>query len=104
MEVRWNIITVTLRVVEGDEKGNPVPGGITGPPCHGGDINTETWSSKLVVGRKADDLTLYVIQRSKNRIVCFKTNLAEASKEDYGTKRAVFQMIMMMMMIQILGF
>jgi hypothetical protein len=39
-------------------KGNPVPGVITGPPCHWGDINTETWSSRLGVGRKADYLAL----------------------------------------------
>jgi hypothetical protein len=28
-------------------KGNPVPGGITGPPCSWGDINTGTWPSRL---------------------------------------------------------
>jgi hypothetical protein len=39
-------------------KGNPVPGGITGPPCHWGDTNTETWSSRLGVGCKADNLAL----------------------------------------------
>jgi hypothetical protein len=38
-------------------KGNPVPGGITGPPCHW-DINTGTWSSRFGVGGKADDLAL----------------------------------------------
>jgi hypothetical protein len=35
-----------------------VPGGITGPPCYWGDINTETWSFRLGVGRKADGLSL----------------------------------------------
>jgi hypothetical protein len=28
-------------------KGNQVPGGITGPPCSWGDINTGTWPSRL---------------------------------------------------------
>jgi hypothetical protein len=40
-------------------KGNPVPGGITGQPCHSG-TNTETWTSKLGVGRKADDLAVVI--------------------------------------------
>jgi hypothetical protein len=35
-------------------KENPVPGGITGSPCDRGHINTETWTSRLGVGRKAD--------------------------------------------------
>jgi hypothetical protein len=29
------------------QKGNPVLGGITGPPCSWGDINTGTWPSRL---------------------------------------------------------
>jgi hypothetical protein len=29
------------------QKGNPVPGGITGSSCFWGDINTETWPSRL---------------------------------------------------------
>jgi hypothetical protein len=36
-------------------KGNSVPGGMTGHPVIG-DINTETWSSRLGVRRKADGL------------------------------------------------
>jgi hypothetical protein len=32
-------------------KGSPVPWGITGPPCHWEDINTETWSSTYGVWR-----------------------------------------------------
>jgi hypothetical protein len=28
-------------------KGNPVPGGITVPPCYWGDINTGTWPSRF---------------------------------------------------------
>jgi hypothetical protein len=35
VEAGWNTSTIGLRVAEGD-KGNPVPGGITGPPCHWG--------------------------------------------------------------------
>jgi hypothetical protein len=52
-----------------------------------GDMNTETWSSRLGgVTRKADDLELqknyfYEIQRSKNRM----TNLVEACKEGFGS-------------------
>jgi hypothetical protein len=42
----------------GRRKANLVPGGITGPPCHWGDINTETWSCRLGVGHKADDIAL----------------------------------------------
>jgi hypothetical protein len=29
------------------QKGNPMPGDITGPPCSWGDINTGTWPSRL---------------------------------------------------------
>jgi hypothetical protein len=39
-------------------KGNPVSEDITGPPCSMRDINTGTWSSRLGVGRKADELAL----------------------------------------------
>jgi hypothetical protein len=49
-----------------------------------GDINTGTWSSKLGVGRKADDL---VVMKSKE--VKIGSKLAESSKENYGSKRAV---------------
>jgi hypothetical protein len=35
---------------------SPVPGDRTGPPYHWGGINTGTWSSRLGVGRNADDL------------------------------------------------
>jgi hypothetical protein len=35
VEAGYNTSTIALRVVEGDEK-NPVPGCITGPPCHWG--------------------------------------------------------------------
>jgi hypothetical protein len=33
-------------------KGNPVPGGITAPPCRWGDINTWTWSSRLGLDKR----------------------------------------------------
>jgi hypothetical protein len=61
-----------------------------------GDINAETWSSRLGVGCKDDDLALQKkndfceIQRSENRM----KNLAKSSKEGYGSKRAVLPMIM----------
>jgi hypothetical protein len=65
-----------------------------------GDINTETWSSRLEVGHKADDLALqenycYEIQRSENRMVQFKTSLAESSKEGYVSKTISLMMMMM---------
>jgi hypothetical protein len=36
VEEGLNTSTAALRVAEGDEKGNPVPGGTTGPTCHWG--------------------------------------------------------------------
>jgi hypothetical protein len=51
METGWNNSTLALRVIEDNEKGNPVPGDVTGPPCHWGSINTETWSCSLGIGR-----------------------------------------------------
>jgi hypothetical protein len=75
-------------------KGNPVAGGITGPPCSGG-INTQTWFSRLGAGRKVNDLAL-----SKN--YCWETkevktawNLEDFSKESYGSKRAVLSTMIM---------
>jgi hypothetical protein len=58
----------------------------------------------LRVGNKVDDLLCKrkyccEIQRSENRMVFFKTNLAESSKEDCGSKRAALPIMMMMMMM-----
>jgi hypothetical protein len=36
VEAGSNTSTVALRVIGGDEKGTPVPGGMTGPPCSWG--------------------------------------------------------------------
>jgi hypothetical protein len=74
--------------------------GITGPPCHCGDINTETWSFWLGVGCKANDLALYEsycckIQRSENWI----TNVAESSKGGCGSKRGVLPMMAMVVVM-----
>jgi hypothetical protein len=60
-----------------------------------GDINTWAWSSRFGVGRKADNHALLkkyccVLQRSENQMI----NLAESSKEDCGSKRAVLLMMM----------
>jgi hypothetical protein len=57
VEAVYRTSTVTPRVVEGDEKGTRYLG------CDWAtmsleDIIAETWSSRLVVGRKADDLAL----------------------------------------------
>jgi hypothetical protein len=49
--------TAALQAEEGD-KWEPGAWGITEPPHHWGNINTETWSSKLGVGHKADNLAL----------------------------------------------
>jgi hypothetical protein len=64
-----------------------------------GDVNTGTWSSRLGVGYKADDLALskkycYEIQRTENRI-----NVAGHFKEGYGSRGAVFSMMMVMILM-----
>jgi hypothetical protein len=58
-----------------------VPRGITGPPCHGGDTNTER------PGPPGEVKT--------------GTNLAEFSKEGYASKRFFFSPIKIMMEIVI---
>jgi hypothetical protein len=86
-------------------KGNPVPGGISGPPCHWGDINTETLSSGLGVGRNAVDLALwkrniYILLRNPEKWRpngLIETSVAESSKEGYGLKWALLPMMMVMM-------
>jgi hypothetical protein len=50
--------TVALGVVEGDKKGTRCLGVYNCATLPLGDINTGTWSSRLGVGRKADDLAL----------------------------------------------
>jgi hypothetical protein len=66
------------------------------------DINTETWSSRFGVGRRANDLTLYKkIIVAKSKEVKTGSNLAESSKESYDSRRAVLPVMMMMMMMMI---
>jgi hypothetical protein len=48
----------------------------------------------LELGRKADDLNVAKSKEMKTR-----TNLAEISKEGYGSNSAVLPMMMMMMMM-----
>jgi SRSO17 transposase len=69
------------------------------------DLNTETWSSRLGVGRKADDPNLVKIIIVKSKEVKTRwsrqhsrewTNLAESSKESYGSKSSVLPVMMMM--------
>jgi hypothetical protein len=62
-----------------------------------GDINTETWASRLGVGRKSDDLALKKKTVTKSEELKTECSLAEPSKEGSGSKRAVLPMIMMMM-------
>jgi hypothetical protein len=62
-----------------------------------GDINTGTWSSSSGVGRKADDLALQkknIVANSKE--VKTRSNLAESSKEGYGSKTAVLPTTMIL--------
>jgi hypothetical protein len=49
--------TVTLRVVEGDER-EPGAWGYNWATMSLGDINTGTWSFRMGVGRRADGLAL----------------------------------------------
>jgi hypothetical protein len=58
MEACKKTSTAARRIVGGVEKGTRCLWGITGRPCHWGDINTETWSSGFGAGRKAEDLAL----------------------------------------------
>jgi hypothetical protein len=51
------------------------------------------------VGRKADDLAL-CIYVTKCKEVKTRCNLAESSKEGYGSRRAVLPMMMMMMKVR----
>jgi hypothetical protein len=95
---RVRISTVALRVVEGDEKGIRCLGGITGPPVTG-DINIETWFSRLGIARKADDIALKNLIVAKSKEVKTGCKSGRSSKEGCGSKRAVFPMMMMMMMI-----
>jgi hypothetical protein len=58
-----------------------------------GDINAETWSSRVGVGCKTDGLMAVLCQKS------YKIQRNVTSKEGCGNKRAVSPMMMMMMMI-----
>jgi hypothetical protein len=80
-------------------KWNPAPEGIAGATLSLGNINTGTWSSRLGVGRKADDLVLWKNIVAKYKEAKTGSNLAESSKEGYGSKSAVLPMMMMMMMM-----
>jgi hypothetical protein len=59
------------------------------------DVIAETWSCKLGVGCKADYQHCKKITVAKSRDVKTRCNLAEFSKEGYGSKRAVLAMTMM---------
>jgi hypothetical protein len=52
-----------------------------------GDINTETYSSSLGVGRKADDLAAAAAKSKQVKTGC---SLAETSKEGCGSKKGCF--------------
>jgi hypothetical protein len=76
---------------------NLVLEGITWPPCYKY-INTDTWSSRLEVGCKAVNLPCKrIIVKSKE--VKTRSNLAESSKEGYGSERAVLPMMMTVVVV-----
>jgi hypothetical protein len=56
-------------------------------------VNTGTLSSRLGVGRKADDFFLYNVIVAKYKEVKTCYNLAESCKEGYGSKRAALSII-----------
>jgi hypothetical protein len=64
-----------------------------------GDTKTETWFSRLRVGRKADDLVLPKTIVAKSKEMNTGSNLAEYFKEYYGSKRAVWSIMMMMIIM-----
>jgi hypothetical protein len=53
----YNASILALRVVEGDEK-EPGTRGYNSAGLSLGDINRDTWSSRLGAGRKFDELAL----------------------------------------------
>jgi hypothetical protein len=77
-------------------KRNSVPGSLSGPPLSLGDINTRSWSSRLRLDARRTPCSLNITAAKSNKM---KTgcNLAESSKKDYGSKRTLLPMMMMMM-------
>jgi hypothetical protein len=69
----------------------------TESPLGNGSIrqNTETWSSRLGVGRKTHNLALLKIIVARSREVKTGPKLEESYKESCGSERAVLLMIMM---------
>jgi hypothetical protein len=92
--------TVALRVVGRRRRnGNPVPGGITGRPCHCG-----TWiqgHSPLGLGLHVRLTTLFYKKNIVmiSRVVNPGRNLAQSSNKFMAPKGLFSQMMMMMMMI-----
>jgi hypothetical protein len=64
-------------------------------------MNTEIWCSRLGVGRNTDELALRKYYSFEINEVKAGSNLAESSKEGCGSKRAVFPMMIMMIMMNI---
>jgi ethanolamine ammonia-lyase small subunit len=59
------------------------------------DINTGTCSSRLVAGRKADNISLTKIIFVKSQKVKTGCKLIESSKKGYGSKMNVLTILMM---------
>jgi hypothetical protein len=75
-----------------------VPGGITGPACHRGDIkgpDAPGWR----LNARLMNLVCEEIVVAKPEKVKTGSNLAESSKEGYVSKRAVLPMMIKMMMM-----
>jgi hypothetical protein len=97
VEAGYNTSTVTLRVLEEDER-EPSGWEYNWAPCHWG-----TCSSRFGIGHKVDDLAplkIIVTKSTAMKTGVFssqeQTNLEVASKEDHGSEKAVLPMMMMM--------
>jgi hypothetical protein len=66
-----------------------------------GDINAETWSSKLGVDARLKSLLCRKITVAKFRFLKTGCNLAGSSKEACGTKSAVLPMMMIMIVLKL---
>jgi hypothetical protein len=103
VEVGSNTSTVALRIVEGHENGTRYLGVYNWAILSLGDINRGTWSSRLGVSRKVDDLALQKENNvAKSKDVETGRSLRESFKERCGSRRAILPlMTMMIMMIMI---
>jgi hypothetical protein len=82
--------------------GNPVSGGVNRATLSLGDINTETWCSRLGLYVRLDNLALYkYIHFIKSEELKTGPTMVQFSKEGYGSKRGVLPMMMVIIYIVI---